>query len=263
MAQYTMNAPIALVSDDISSGKDFTVNDFSSGSKAYAVVYFSGFSNAVKITKFYPEISSVKVGGQNWLSTEIVKITYEPGYYNPSSSSFATLSEFSSSSDTVSEKDGTTSSSVTCSCSSFALLESKYYPAYRITVESTQSLVGCKVVMSGFALKLDYEYYMCTAVFQDWDKKELKRQSVYYGTAPTPPSNPTRAADDKYTYTFSKWEPSVVAITEDTVYEAKYTATPIPPPKITDVSIIYAGKQVSSSNKVIAGEGFVVAVNLS
>lgn len=64
-----------------------------------------------------------------------------------------------------------------------------------------------------------------TATFKDWDGTVLKTQSVNYGSKPTAPSNPTRAQDAQYTYTFSGWSPAVGNITGNTTYTAQYTST--------------------------------------
>ena len=144
--------------EGITAGSAFTVNAFANDKTVSAMVYFKSIGEPVKLTKFTPKISSVKVGGQNWLSTEIIKITYEMyAYYNNTWNSVSVI--FPSASHQVSEKDGTVSSSVSISCTKdggVAEYPATYSYAYKITVESTQNLVGCKVVMSGFELSADY-----------------------------------------------------------------------------------------------------------
>ena len=143
---------------DYTEGSSFVVNDLSSGSKKTFVAVFN-ITEHITVTKWTPKISSVTVGGQNWLSTEIVKITYQLGTYTTSGKFWASNAVFSNS-DTVSEKDGTTSSSATISHPDGGgqkYSKNTVLPAIQITVESTQSLVGCKVVMSGFSLEVNYE----------------------------------------------------------------------------------------------------------
>ena len=142
---------------DYTEGNSFVVNDLANGSTKTFIAVFN-ISDHIKVNKWTPKISTVKVGGQNWLSTEIVKITYTEGTYNILTNKFAATDTLSNS-DTVSEKDGTTSSSVTISDPNGWAVYSKVetLPAIRIKVESTQSLVGCKVEMSGFSLEVNYE----------------------------------------------------------------------------------------------------------
>ena len=64
-----------------------------------------------------------------------------------------------------------------------------------------------------------------TITFRDYNGNLISSQTCYEGQIPTPPANPTRAADAKYTYTFSGWSPSVKAATEDRDYVATYTST--------------------------------------
>lgn len=145
--------------EGITAGSAFTVNAFASDKTVTAMVYFKSIGEPIRLTKLTPKISSVKVGGQNWLSTEIIKITYE--MYACVNGTWQSISSiFPSASRQVSEKDGTVSSSVSISCTKdggaveHGASVSTY--AYKITVESTQNLVGCKVVMSGFELSADY-----------------------------------------------------------------------------------------------------------
>ena len=61
--------------------------------------------------------------------------------------------------------------------------------------------------------------------FKDYDWTVLKSGKVDEGTAPTPPSDPTREATAQYTYTFAWWNPTVGNITKKTTYTATYTQT--------------------------------------
>lgn len=58
--------------------------------------------------------------------------------------------------------------------------------------------------------------------YKNADGSVLKDYEVPYGTIPTPPSNPTLKADDKYTYTFLKWSIENTQVTDDTVIVAEY-----------------------------------------
>ena len=64
-------------------------------------------------------------------------------------------------------------------------------------------------------------YYTITWMNGDTKIGETKVREgatpVFYGSAPT------KADDDKYTYTFNGWDPEIVAATGDTTYTAQYT----------------------------------------
>ena len=54
----------------------------------------------------------------------------------------------------------------------------------------------------------------------------LKEEQVEYGTTPTvPETNPTKAADAQYTYTFKGWDKEIAAVTGEVVYNAEFTET--------------------------------------
>ena len=64
--------------------------------------------------------------------------------------------------------------------------------------------------------------YMIT--FLDEDGTELCAQEWEYGATPSC-TEPTKADDDQYTYTFAGWNPEVVAVIGNATYTATYTAT--------------------------------------
>ena len=53
----------------------------------------------------------------------------------------------------------------------------------------------------------------------------LKEEQVEYGTVPTAPANPTKAADAQYTYTFKGWDKAITAVKGEIVYNAEFTET--------------------------------------
>jgi hypothetical protein len=201
--------------EGITAGSAFTVNAFASDKTVTAMVYFKSIGEPIKLTKFTPKISSVKVGGQNWLSTEIIKITYEMyAYYNNTWNSVSAI--FPSASHQVSEKDGTVSSSVSISCTKAGgVVEypATYSYAYKITVESTQNLVGCKVVMSGFELSADYtiNYKTVTLKCSPENGGTVTGGGTYkYGTTATISATPNEG------YAFEKWDGSNLANSNQT-----------------------------------------------
>ncbi|MBR2590024.1 MAG: carboxypeptidase regulatory-like domain-containing protein [Clostridia bacterium] len=54
----------------------------------------------------------------------------------------------------------------------------------------------------------------------------LKEDNLAYGAEIVPPTDPSKAADNTYTYTFNGWSPAVAAtVTKDQTYTATYKAT--------------------------------------
>lgn len=56
------------------------------------------------------------------------------------------------------------------------------------------------------------------------DNSTTKTTTVEHGTVPTAPGNPSKADTAQYDYSFSGWEPEVVAATGDATYTARYNA---------------------------------------
>ena len=63
-----------------------------------------------------------------------------------------------------------------------------------------------------------------TVTFADEDGTVLASGKVPFGTMPTEPKAPTKAATAEYTYTFAGWDKDVAAVTGDVTYTATYTA---------------------------------------
>ena len=67
-----------------------------------------------------------------------------------------------------------------------------------------------------------------TVTFSDENGTVLSSAKYDYGTAAadiTKPADPAKAADAKYTYTFSGWDPAVADVTGNATYKAAYTGT--------------------------------------
>jgi len=65
-----------------------------------------------------------------------------------------------------------------------------------------------------------------TIIFKNWDNSVLATQTYHYGDPVVLPENPTRPADNTYTYTFNGWNPAVVTpVVGDATYTATYTST--------------------------------------
>ena len=246
-----------------SSGQTIYANQLNNGKDHIAILVFNKLSVPIKITKAYPQIGSVKVGGQT-LATEELSIKYEFGYWNPSNSAFASFSSFPATKDTVSEKDGTVSSSVTISCTSnFAFLEADKHPAVRVTFDTNKSGTGVKAVVSGFALSIDYTVYdyTVTTVASPTEGGIVLGGGTYdYGSKPTLTATPNTG------YKFVKWSDEVTTATRTITVTGNATYTAIfekLPPVFTSASMTYLNKQISQSNKVICNEGFIISVGVT
>ena len=68
-------------------------------------------------------------------------------------------------------------------------------------------------------------YIEYTIAFNDYDGTEITSAKYHYGDTVTTPANPTREADNTYTYVFKAWDKEVVTVAENTTYTATYTPT--------------------------------------
>lgn len=91
-----------------------------------------------------------------------------------------------------------------------------------------------------------------------------EKKTMYdYGTVPSYGSTPTRDG-----YTFKGWNngSTTYSGTLPTAYEQDVTYTAvwekIAPPEFTSVAMTYSGAQISTTNKVPAGEGFLISVGI-
>ena len=66
-----------------------------------------------------------------------------------------------------------------------------------------------------------------TVTFVDYDGTVLSTETYEEGATVTAPADPTRAADEGYTYAFSGWDKTVATVTENVTYTATYAKTAI------------------------------------
>ncbi|MCR4804876.1 MAG: S-layer homology domain-containing protein, partial [Clostridia bacterium] len=81
-----------------------------------------------------------------------------------------------------------------------------------------------------------------TITWKDEDGSVLGTDTLEYGATPSR-EGPTKAADEDYTYAFSKWTPDIVAVAADATYTAVYTATPIEKPPVEPTIYTITWKQ--------------------
>ena len=87
-------------------------------------------------------------------------------------------------------------------------------------------------------------YINYTVIFKDYDGSIISNNTYHYGDAIVVPSNPTRSADNTYTYAFAGWDKEIVACAGNTIYTATYTPTYI---DYTVKFVNYDGTVISSN----------------
>lgn len=100
-------------------------------------------------------------------------------------------------------------------------------------------------------------YIEYTVEFNDQNGNTLSTKTYHYGDEVTAPSNPTKAADNTYTYAFAGWNKEVVACEGDATYTATYTPTYIE----YTVEFKDFGGETISSNTYHYGDAIVVPAN--
>ncbi|MBE5812325.1 MAG: hypothetical protein E7314_01555, partial [Clostridiales bacterium] len=92
-----------------------------------------------------------------------------------------------------------------------------------------------------------------TVTWKNYDGSELKKDTVEYGATPSYDGTPTKPADAEYTYTFAGWEPTVVAVTGNAEYTAKYNKTPIAAETYTITWLDADGTELEKDEGVVKG----------
>ncbi len=135
----------------------------------------------------------------------------------------------------------------------YALTSATWHYEVKDAVFAEQDCIYCPECNDYFLPNGDYA--LATVIFQDWDGTELSKQSVRYNGAVTAPADPTRAADENYTYTFSGWDKEVTNCTGNITYTATYTATSREPIDftytITNGEVIITGYTGNATDLVI------------
>ena len=82
-------------------------------------------------------------------------------------------------------------------------------------------------VYGATAYKAVYEatYIEYEIAFVDYNDKEISKTKYHYGAEVNVPENPTRPADNTYTYEFASWTPTVTKVDGVATYKAEYKST--------------------------------------
>ena len=95
--------------------------------------------------------------------------------------------------------------------------------------DGTQLAVSGSFVMPGRDVTVIVEYMVLNYVVKfESDGKVIASYIHNYGDTVSVPTDPRKASDDKFSYEFIGWTPSVTEVTESIVYKANYKATPLP-----------------------------------
>ena len=118
---------------------------------------------------------------------------------------------------------------------------------------------------SAATLYADWTINTYTVTFKDADGNVIKTETVNYGTAPTAPAIPAKAADETYHYT-GAWDADIVPATADTTYTVTYlsyshsggTANCVDKAKCSVCGIAY-GSVNTNNHKTVVNEAAVAA----
>ena len=75
---------------------------------------------------------------------------------------------------------------------------------------------------------VEYMQLLYTVKFES-DGKIISTEKYNYGDTVSVPQNPIKASDEKYSYKFIGWTPSVEPVSKDVVYKANYETVLLPP----------------------------------
>ena len=118
---------------------------------------------------------------------------------------------------------------------------------------------------SAATLYADWTINTYTVTFKDADGNVIKTETVNYGTTPTAPSIPAKAADETYHYT-GAWDADIAPATADTTYTVTYlsyshsggTANCVDKAKCSVCGIAY-GSVNTNNHKTVVNEAAVAA----
>ena len=86
-------------------------------------------------------------------------------------------------------------------------------------------------------------YIEYTIIFKNYDGTELSNDTYHYGDIVVAPSNPTKASDNTYSYTFNGWNSEIVNCNGNATYTATYSQDYI---NYTIKFVNYDGSEIST-----------------
>lgn len=192
-----------------------------SNNASISINYKSSYSNLNLTTR--ANVYAQAVDATSYSSTAAAGTVSVSGYYM---SAYGTASTRSA----VSSTSSTAYASTTLAPGSTATFKATANEGYEFVGWSTSSAESGIVSDSetytysygiSYTAKTVYALFKqksVTATFNDYNGNTLDTQTIAYGSTPTVPADPTRTG-----YTFTGWDKTIDAITEDTTYTATYT----------------------------------------
>ena len=96
---------------------------------------------------------------------------------------------------------------------------------YDYTFAGWDNELGTCTGNMSFTATYSRTYIEYTVTFVDENGTVISTQTYHYGDEVEVPSNPTKAADNTYTYSFAGWDSEVTAVTGNKTYTATYNRT--------------------------------------
>ncbi|WII07067.1 InlB B-repeat-containing protein [Methanomassiliicoccales archaeon LGM-RCC1] len=138
-----------------------------------------------------------------------------------------------------------------------------WYRTYSQGVYSNPWNFDTDTVAGNMTLYAMWKVETCTVVWKNYDGTVLETDNeVALNSTPVfNSSNPTRATDEHYVYTFSGWSPQVGPVTGNTVYTATYSTAIVPYNINIPANVAYDVVTVSGTNPAEYGTSYVFKIN--
>ncbi|MGN1419450.1 MAG: hypothetical protein ACI4W6_08990, partial [Acutalibacteraceae bacterium] len=210
---------VALNGIKTGTAKQYNVGLIANDDGTYTITALEGVQN-YSVAYNYGENITITPESYSFATYQgSVKVSADPAYStlvaNTSLSALPTwFSSSSKTNSTLTVSSGTTTIAATTTTAATTPL-----------TFSGNDILYKRAIDSSFYFVHFYLLNKYTVTFQNYNGTVLKTQQVSYGCAASAPSNPTRAYDATYHYTFKAWDKSFSSIKEDTTVTATFTAT--------------------------------------
>ena len=104
----------------------------------------------------------------------------------------------------------------------------------------------------------EYTVLKYTVVFES-DGKTIASYLCDYGEIITPPKNPKKASNERFSYSFIGWSNEILPVTEDTVYSALFLSVPIPRKENTGPAISEPVLKLIVTVSIVVGSVILLA----